>query len=249
MSLLDVENLATAYDAITVNRDVSLTVAKGEVVTLVGPNGAGKSTLLRALAGLKRPEGGKVWLDGVDVTGWPADRMARAGLVLVPEGRRIFPAITVRDNLRLGGYARDDLPGVEADIREMEAFFPVLAAKQGARGSDLSGGQQQMLAIARGLMARPKILLLDEPSLGLAPTMVREVRTIIGAVKERFGITILLVEQNAALALSVADRGYIMQTGRIAGSGTIPELRESELMREAYLGERPREFGKAGAAG
>jgi branched-chain amino acid transport system ATP-binding protein len=182
-----------------------------------------------------------VRLAGVDVTGMPADRMARAGLVLVPEGRRIFPAITVRDNLRLGGYARYDPRGVEADIAEMEAFFPVLAAKRDARGADLSGGQQQMLAIARGLMARPRILLLDEPSMGLAPIIVREVRAVIGAMQGRFGTTVLLVEQNASLALAVADRGYVMQTGRIVGSGTIEELRASDLMREAYLGNRPRD--------
>jgi branched-chain amino acid transport system ATP-binding protein len=153
----------------------------------------------------------------------------------------------VRDNLRLGGYARYDPRGVERDIAEMEAFFPILAEKRHARGADLSGGQQQMLAIARGLMARPRILLLDEPSLGLAPIMVKEVRAIIGAVQGKFGTTILLVEQNASLALSVADRGYIMQTGRIVGAGTIAELRASSLMREAYLGERSRDAGAAAA--
>jgi branched-chain amino acid transport system ATP-binding protein len=247
VSLLEIENLSTAYGAITVNRQVSLTVDEQEVVTIIGPNGAGKSTLLRVIAGLKRPTSGSVRLAGLDVTGHPADRMARAGLVLVPEGRRIFPAITVRDNLRLGGYARYDPRGVERDIAEMEAFFPILAEKRHARGADLSGGQQQMLAIARGLMARPRILLLDEPSLGLAPIMVKEVRAIIGAVQGKFGTTILLVEQNASLALSVADRGYIMQTGRIVGAGTIAELRASSLMREAYLGERSRDAGAAAA--
>jgi ABC-type branched-subunit amino acid transport system ATPase component len=157
------------------------------------------------------------------------------------------PAITVCDNLRLGGYARYDPCGVERDIEMMEAFFPVLAQKRTAKGSDLSGGQQQMLAIARGLMARPRILLLDEPSLGLAPIVVKEVRKIIGSVQEQLGTAILLVEQNASLALAVADRGYIMQTGRIVASGTITELRTSQLMREAYLGDRERDAGAAGS--
>ncbi len=237
MMLLRVENLSTAYGPIAVNRQVSLSVDEREIVTILGPNGAGKSTLLRALAGLKRPSGGAVTLAGADVTGLPADQVARAGMVLVPEGRRIFPAITVRDNLRLGGYVAHDARRVDADILVMESLFPVLAQKRHAKGADLSGGQQQMLAIARGLMARPRILLLDEPSLGLAPIMVRDVRSLIRSVRERFGTAILLVEQNAALALAVADRGYIMQTGQIVASGAIEDLRDLQLVRDAYLGD------------
>lgn len=235
--LLRVEDLWTAYGPITVNRQVSLSVDEHEIVTILGPNGAGKSTLLRVLAGLKRPTGGTVTLAGADVTGLPADRVARAGMVLVPEGRRIFPAITVRDNLRLGGYVAHDPQQVDEDIRVMESLFPVLAQKRHAKGTDLSGGQQQMLAIARGLMARPRVLLLDEPSLGLAPIMVKEVRSLIKSVRDRFGTAILLVEQNAALALAVADRGYIMQTGQIVTSGAIEDLRDLQLVREAYLGD------------
>ena len=164
--------------------------------------------------------------------------MARSGVVLVPEGRRIFPDITVRYNLRLGGYARYDPAGVEEDIAVMESIFPVLLEKREAKGSDLSGGQQQMLAIARGLMAKPRVLLLDEPSLGLAPIVVNEVSTIIKSVRDRFGAAVLLVEQNASLALAVADRGYIMQTGRIVAEGLIEQLRDLDLVRETYLGDR-----------
>jgi branched-chain amino acid transport system ATP-binding protein len=238
MSLLRVEDLWTAYGPIVVNRSVSLTVGEAEIVTIIGSNGAGKSTLLKTIAGLKRPKSGSIRLGEKDVTGLYADKMARIGVVLVPEGRRIFPDITVRDNLRLGGYARYDPAGVEEDIAVMESIFPVLLEKREAKGSDLSGGQQQMLAIARGLMAKPRILLLDEPSLGLAPIVVNEVSTIIKSVRDRFGAAVLLVEQNASLALAVADRGYIMQTGRIVAEGLIEQLRDLDLVRETYLGDR-----------
>jgi branched-chain amino acid transport system ATP-binding protein len=238
VALLQIDELWTAYGPIAVNRGVSLTVDEGEIVTMIGPNGAGKSTLLRTIAGLKRSNSGTIRVAGKDLTGVYADKMARTGVVLVPEGRRIFPAITVRDNLRLGGYARYDPKGVEKDISVMESFFPILAEKRHAKGSDLSGGQQQMLAIARGLMAKPRVLLLDEPSLGLAPIVVNEVRSIIKSVRDRFGAAVLLVEQNASLALAVADRGYIMQTGRIVAHGPIEQLRNFDLMRETYLGER-----------
>ncbi|HZZ61633.1 MAG TPA: ABC transporter ATP-binding protein [Roseiarcus sp.] len=238
MTLLKVEDLWTAYGPIVVNRGISLEVGGGEIVTLIGPNGAGKSTLLKTIAGLKRPKSGVIRLGDKDVTAVYADKMARSGVVLVPEGRRIFPAITVRDNLRLGGYARYDPAGVEKDIAVMESFFPILAEKREAKGSDLSGGQQQMLAIARGLMAKPRILLLDEPSLGLAPIVINEVRSIIKSVRDKFGAAVLLVEQNASLALAVADRGYIIQTGRIIAQGPIEDLRNFDLMRETYLGNR-----------
>jgi len=238
VSLLEVKDVWTAYGPIVVNRSVSLTVGEAEIVTIIGSNGAGKSTLLKTIAGLKRPKSGSIRLGEKDVTGLYADKMARIGVVLVPEGRRIFPDITVRDNLRLGGYARYDPAGVEEDIAVMESIFPVLLEKREAKGSDLSGGQQQMLAIARGLMAKPRVLLLDEPSLGLAPIVVNEVSTIIKSVRDRFGAAVLLVEQNASLALAVADRGYIMQTGRIVAEGLIEQLRDLDLVRETYLGDR-----------
>ena len=238
MSLLDVEDVWTAYGPIVVNRGVSIEIDEGEIVTIIGSNGAGKSTLLKTIAGLMRPRSGTIHLSNENVTGIYADGIARRGAVLVPEGRRIFPDLTVRDNLRLGGYSRTDADGVESDIAAMESFFPILAEKRDAKGSALSGGQQQMLAIARGLMAKPKILILDEPSLGLAPIIVQEVRSIILSVRNRFGAAVLLVEQNAALALAVADRGYIMQNGRIVAAGAIEELRSLDLVRETYLGNR-----------
>jgi branched-chain amino acid transport system ATP-binding protein len=248
VSLLDVEDVWTAYGPIVVNRGVSIGVDEGEIVTIIGSNGAGKSTLLKTIAGLMRPKSGTIRLSDENVTGIYADGIARRGAVLVPEGRRIFPDLTVRDNLRLGGYSRTDADGVESDIAAMESFFPILAEKRDAKGSALSGGQQQMLAIARGLMAKPKILILDEPSLGLAPIIVHEVRSIILSVRNRFGAAVLLVEQNAALALAVADRGYIMQNGRIVAAGAIEELRSLDLVRETYLGNRqgrPRSPGGA----
>jgi branched-chain amino acid transport system ATP-binding protein len=248
VSLLDVEDVWTAYGPIVVNRGVSIEIDEGEIVTIIGSNGAGKSTLLKTIAGLMRPKSGTIHLSNENVTGIYADGIARRGAVLVPEGRRIFPDLTVRDNLRLGGYSRTDADGVESDIAAMESFFPILAEKRDAKGSALSGGQQQMLAIARGLMAKPKILILDEPSLGLAPIIVQEVRSIILSVRNRFGAAVLLVEQNAALALAVADRGYIMQNGRIVAAGAIEELRSLDLVRETYLGNRrgrPRSPGGA----
>jgi branched-chain amino acid transport system ATP-binding protein len=248
VSLLDVEDVWTAYGPIVVNRGVSIEIDEGEIVTIIGSNGAGKSTLLKTIAGLMCPRSGTIHLSNENVTGIYADGIARRGAVLVPEGRRIFPDLTVRDNLRLGGYSRTDADGVESDIAAMESFFPILAEKRDAKGSALSGGQQQMLGIARGLMAKPKILILDEPSLGLAPIIVQEVRSIILSVRNRFGAAVLLVEQNAALALAVADRGYIMQNGRIVAAGAIEELRSLDLVRETYLGNRrgrPRSPGGA----
>jgi branched-chain amino acid transport system ATP-binding protein len=238
MNLLQIEHLRTAYGAVVVNRDVSLTVNHGEIVTILGPNGAGKSTLLRAICGLLRPKRGTVHFEGRDVTGWPADRTATLGIVMVPEGRKIFPDLTVEENLRLGAYSRKDTEAIEQDLKLMESYFAVLATKRSAKGSELSGGQQQMLAIARGLMARPKILLLDEPSLGLSPLLIKEVRSVIIDVQAKFSAAVLLVEQNAGLALAVAGRGYLLQHGEIAAEGPIENLRDDQLMHELYLGHR-----------
>ena len=238
MNLLEIQHLRTAYGAAVVNRDVSLTVNHGEIVTILGPNGAGKSTLLRAICGLLRPKRGTVHFEGRDVTGWPADRTATLGIVMVPEGRKIFPDLTVEENLRLGAYSRKDTEAIEQDLKLMESYFAVLATKRSAKGSELSGGQQQMLAIARGLMARPKILLLDEPSLGLSPLLIKEVRSVIIDVQAKFSAAVLLVEQNAGLALAVAGRGYLLQHGEIAAEGPIENLRDDQLMHELYLGHR-----------
>jgi len=238
MNLLEIEHLRTAYGAVVVNRDVSLTVNHGEIVTILGPNGAGKSTLLRAICGLLRPKRGTVHFESRDVTGWPADRTASLGIVMVPEGRKIFPDLTVEENLRLGAYCRKDTDAIEQDLKLMESYFKILATKRSAKGSELSGGQQQMLAIARGLMARPKILLLDEPSLGLSPLLIKEVRSVIIDVQAKFSAAVLLVEQNAGLALAVAGRGYLLQHGEIAAEGPIENLRDDQLMHELYLGHR-----------
>ena len=237
MTLLQLDNVNTAYGSVIVNRGVSLSVGEGEIVTILGPNGAGKSTLLRAISGLLKPRAGTIRFAGTDVTGLAADRAVGLGIVMVPEGRRVFADMTVRENLRLGAYGRRDRENVEGDVKLMESYFEILAQKRHAKGGELSGGQQQMLAIARGLMARPKIVLLDEPSLGLSPKLVKDVRAVIMDVKKTFGAAVLLVEQNAGLALSVAARGYLLHNGRVVASGPIAELRDGSLMRDLYLGD------------
>jgi branched-chain amino acid transport system ATP-binding protein len=237
MTLLQLDHINTAYGSVIVNRDVSLSVRDGEIVTILGPNGAGKSTLLRAISGLLKPRAGTIRFGGTDVTGLPADRAVGLGIVMVPEGRRVFADMTVRENLRLGAYGRRDRDNVEGDVKLMESYFEILAQKRNAKGGELSGGQQQMLAIARGLMARPKIVLLDEPSLGLSPKLVKDVRAVIMDVKKTFSSAVLLVEQNAGLALSVAEHGYLLQNGRVVASGPIAELRDGSLMRDLYLGD------------
>ena len=235
MSLLEVRDLHTAYGRTRVHRGVSMTIEKGEIVAVLGPNGAGKTTLLGAIAGLLAISDGRIIFNGDDVSDWPADRVTRAGVSLVPEGRRIFPGMTVRDNLALGAYTRSIQSEVDEDLERMLDYFPVLRERLGAQGTDLSGGQQQMLAIARGLMARPTLILLDEPSLGLSPVLVQEIEGIIGGLRDEFGASVLLVEQNAGLALGVAERGYLMQTGAIAAEGSLEEMRDSGVMQELYL--------------
>lgn len=238
MKLLDVESLRTAYGRIVVNRGVSLTAEEGEIVTILGPNGAGKSTLLRAIVGLLKPANGSIRFRGEEVAGRRADETAERGIVMVPEGRRIFTSLTVRDNLRLGSYIRKDRNAIDGDLQRMEAYFPILAERREAKGGELSGGQQQMLAIARGLMSRPRLLLLDEPSLGLSPLFVKELRKVILEVRSAFGAAVLLVEQNTGLALAVAERGYVMNNGRIVAEGSIAELGDAGLVRDLYLGGR-----------
>jgi branched-chain amino acid transport system ATP-binding protein len=245
MTLLQLNNVNTAYGPVIVNREVSLSVGQGEIVTILGPNGAGKSTLLRAISGLLKPRGGTIRFADTDVTGLAADRAVGLGIVMVPEGRRVFADMTVRENLRLGAYGRRDRENVESDVQLMESYFEILAQKRNAKGGDLSGGQQQMLAIARGLMARPKILLLDEPSLGLSPKLVKDVRAVIMDVQKTFSSAVLLVEQNAGLALSVAERGYLLHNGRVVASGPIEELRDGSLMRDLYLGDAQKTVGVA----
>lgn len=234
--VLDLHEIWTAYGKSVVHRGVSVKVDPGEVVVVLGANGAGKSTLLRAIAGLMQPMRGKVMFNGRDVTALSADQRSRAGIVLVPEGRRIFGHLTVLDNLMLGAYSRRDRDVVENDRNEMLSMFPILESKLNQRGGELSGGQQQMLAIARGLMGRPTMLLLDEPSLGLAPLVVEQLVPTIERISVEFGTGVLLVEQNAGLAMAVADRGYLMDVGNIVAEGDIDELAASDLVRETFLG-------------
>ena len=236
MTLLQISGLHTAYGRTRVHRGIELHLEEGEIVVILGPNGAGKSTLLSAIAGLIKPTDGSIEYQGRDIAGWSADRAAAVGINLVPEGRRIFSGMTVRDNLDLGAYVQTDRATIAQDFDRVLDYFPILRDRLDSQGSDLSGGQQQMLAIARGLMARPTLILLDEPSLGLSPVLVRDLEAIILGLREQFGASVLLVEQNASLALAVAKRGYLMQTGTIAAEGLLEDMRDTGVMRELYLG-------------
>ena len=233
--MLEVSGLRSAYGRIEVLKGVSLEVRAGEIVALIGSNGAGKTTLLRALSGVQPTTGGRVVLAGTDVTHAPSHRRVALGMAQVPEGRQVFGPLSVADNLRLGAYLRRD-GDIEADRERVYAMFPPLAEKRTLAAGGLSGGQQQMLAIGRALMARPKLLLLDEPSMGLAPLLVDQILEAVAGLK-REGVTVLLVEQNATAALSIADRGYVLETGAIALEGPAKQLRNDEKVRQTYLGE------------
>jgi branched-chain amino acid transport system ATP-binding protein len=229
--MLEVRDLALSYGRIRALQGVSLSVRPAEIVTLVGPNGAGKSSLLRTVAGLERPERGEVHYQGRRIDGRPVEALVREGMVLVPEGRATLRHLTVRENLVLGAYVRRD-HGVAADLDRVLERFPRLAERLGQKAGTLSGGEQQMLAIGRALMARPRLLLLDEPSLGLAPLVVRSIFATIGELRDE-GVTILLVEQNAKQALQLADRAYVLETGSVVLEGT--DLLADERVRAAYL--------------
>ena len=235
--MLHVSDLHVGYGAIRALRGVSLDVEEGEVVALIGANGAGKSTLLRTISGVLQPTGGDVRFEGQSLCGLAEDRIVRRGVLQVQEGRGILTRMTVRENLEMGAYGRSDRPGIRQDMEMVFDKFPVLRERQRQFGATLSGGEQQMLAIGRALMARPKLLMLDEPSLGLAPMLVQEIFRIIMDFK-REKRTILLVEQNARKALLCADRGYVLETGSIRLSGTGDALLKSEEVQAAYLGGR-----------
>jgi branched-chain amino acid transport system ATP-binding protein len=215
--------------------DITLTVADGEIVAIIGPNGAGKTTVLRSIMGLLRPAGGRVEFHGSPINGLRPHEIVRMGISLVPEGRRLFPLLTVEENLELGGYLRRREGSLAANMAEVFRLFPRLEERKNQLAGSLSGGEQQMLAIGRGLMSRPRCLLLDEPSLGLAPLVIKEIGRIITTVREG-GTTVLLVEQNASLALRLADRGYVMENGRIVLEDSGPSLRENPAVRKSYLG-------------
>jgi branched-chain amino acid transport system ATP-binding protein len=233
--LLRADNLDVHYGAIHALSGVTVEIDRGEIVTLIGANGAGKSTTLRAICGMVRPSGGRVQLDGQDITGTPSHALVARGLSHVPEGRGIFANLTVAENLDLGGYARTDRSALAADRERALKLFPRLRERLTQLAGTLSGGEQQMLAIGRALMARPKLLLLDEPSLGLAPLIVRKIFQIIRDINAE-GTTIFLVEQNAHMALGVAHRAYVLQTGRVIKSGDAKGLLEDEDVKKAYLG-------------
>ncbi len=237
--MLEVSGLSARYGAVEALRGVSLEVRAGEIVSLIGANGAGKSTLLRSIAGLLPPAAGHVRFGDRDLTGRPSEEILRAGIALVPERRRVFTALSVLDNLRLGGWAlargRDFRQRVEAGLEEAYGLFPVLRQRRQQLAGTLSGGEQQMLAIGRALMSRPRLLLCDEPSLGLAPLVVGEIMRLLQTLRVR-GTTILLVEQNARMALRAADRAYVLEAGRVALSGPGPALLEDERLKAAYLG-------------
>ena len=236
--LLKVENLELAYGEVAAVRDVSFGVAEGEIVTLIGANGAGKSTTMRGVAGSMLSRKGRILFDGVDVTRLPAHARTAAGIALVPEGRRVFPALTVRENLEMGGFKyRKDRKKVSGLVERAMASFPRLRERATQPAGTLSGGEQQMLALSRALMSEPRLLCMDEPSLGLAPIVVQEIFRSIRSVNAG-GTGILLVEQNARYALETASRGYVLQTGAIIASGTCEELKRDERVKEAYLGRK-----------
>jgi branched-chain amino acid transport system ATP-binding protein len=235
-AVLDIRNVETFYGAVMALRGVSLEVRKGAIVTILGANGAGKTTLLKTVSGVMEPEKGEILLDGENVAGMEPDAIVKRGVAHVPEGREVFPFLEVEENLRMGAYTRRD-GGIARDLDMVYGYFPILKERRRQQAGYLSGGQQQMLAIGRGLMTRPKILLLDEPSLGLSPILVREIFGIVRRLNEEQGVTMMLVEQNARVALDTAHFAYVMELGRLVMSGPSAQLKESEDIREFYLGQ------------
>ena len=235
MSLLAIDTLCVRYDAIEAVKGISLTVGEGELVALIGANGAGKTTTLNCLAGLLKPAAGTLRYNGRDLAAIPMHERIRHGLVLVPEGRGIFSRLTVAENLQMGAYVRDDKAGIAADLEQAYAQFPRLAERRAQLAGTLSGGEQQMLAIGRAMMARPSLLLLDEPSLGIAPKLVQQIFEAIKTIAAA-GVTILVVEQNTRIALQTSKRAYVLRTGEIALEGASEELAKNEEIRAAYLG-------------
>ncbi len=235
--MLQVHDIHCAYGQAEVLHGVSLEVRKGEIVSLIGANGAGKSSTLMCISRVTRIRSGRIVFDGHDITGMPPEKVVALGLAQVPEGRKIFPRLTVRENLEMGAYIRKDKAGIAADLEHAYELFPILKERSGQQGGTLSGGEQQMLAIARALMSRPKLLMMDEPSMGIAPILVNKIFETVRTKLRDQGVTILLVEQNANAALRMSDRGYVLETGNIVLTGTGAELLSDQRVRAAYLGE------------
>jgi branched-chain amino acid transport system ATP-binding protein len=234
-TLLKIENLAIHYDKAIAIENVSLNLDEGEIVSIVGANGAGKTTVIRAISGLKKPTSGEIWFQGKRIDGMPAYDIVKRGISQIPAGRQIFPTMSVLDNLKVGSYLRKDQDEIKKDLEGIYQHFPILKERQAQMGGQLSGGQQQMLAVARALMATPKLLLMDEPSMGLSPILVTEVGKIIRDINQR-GISILLVEQNSRMALKLAKRAYILELGKIALKGNCEELINNDEVKRYYLG-------------
>jgi branched-chain amino acid transport system ATP-binding protein len=233
--LLCVKEIRTFYDKLEAVKGVSLQVDEGEIVTLLGANGAGKTTVLKAISGLKLPTSGEVWFCGQRIDRSQATQIVRMGISHILEGQRVFRDMTVESNLTLGAFVRDDREGIKADLQEVYEHFPILKERKKQNAGSLSGGEQQMLAISRGLMSKPRLLLMDEPSIGLSPLMVNEIASIIRTINKQ-GISVFIVEQNAAIALRLADRGYVMETGKIVLGASRSELVNDERVKKAYLG-------------
>ena len=234
-ALLELDDVHTFYGTIEAIKGISLTVREGEIVTLIGANGAGKSTTLRSIQGINRPKRGRILFNGQDIVGHPPHEIVRLGISQSPEGRRLFARMTVLENLEMGAFQRNDKSGVNEDIERVFGLFPRLAERRAQKAGTLSGGEQQMCAMGRALMARPKLLLLDEPSMGLAPVLVERIFEIVTEINSQ-GTTILLVEQNALMALDIASRGYVLETGVVALTDDAASLRTNERVRKAYLG-------------
>ncbi|MFG2331276.1 ABC transporter ATP-binding protein [Streptomyces sp. NPDC048604] len=235
-ALLEVEDLRVAYGKIEAVKGISFSVEAGQVVALIGTNGAGKTTTLRTLSGLIKPNSGKITFDGQVLNGIPAHKVVSLGLAHSPEGRHIFPKLTIAENLQLGAFLRKDKDGIEKDVQRAYDLFPILGERRKQAAGTLSGGEQQMLAMGRALMSQPKLLMLDEPSMGLSPIMMQKIMETIATLKAE-GMTILLIEQNAQAALSLADYGYVLEVGKIKLSGTGPDLLVDDEVRKTYLGE------------
>ena len=233
--LLSVKEIKTFYGKLEAVKGVSLEVDEGEIVTLLGANGAGKTTLLKAISGLKLPTSGEVWFSGQRIDRSQAPQIVRMGISHILEGQRVFRDMTVESNLTLGAFVRNDREGIKADLQEVYQHFPILKVRKRQNAGSLSGGEQQMLAISRGLMSKPRLLLMDEPSIGLSPLMVNEIASIIRTINKQ-GISVFIVEQNAAIALRLADRGYVMETGKIVLGASRDELVNDERVKKAYLG-------------